>query len=530
MKHIVLSEDKKDENDNDNEMIDKRIVNVYNKLLMMLLELDTMILREKSNNNISEQVKKSIYYELACICGYDPNVSSKKQKVKIEDLLNWYSYDWYDCEDEIQSKKINWRSLFLSVIKNRAKARFHVKMNKKRKTEGIENKKEKLASKFDNSDIPWDEIANDIFRMTCYAMETAAINDTDIDASRKQQFISLKDSISKYLVNGVEGITVDDIEQYYNAQKNQPFPTSNHCYSYLITQRIKEGLRVNKKNKKSSKKHKKSKDKSVVDLTNNRNKKSNTNTRTPPALISDDIDDVITQTQEINIKPQTDIQAPLPGGFFRSNNNGVIDLTDDVTISNTVSANNTIHNTPTQIVKNSRKRRWHDVSPNTMTTQKMGNDFNAPPNKKTKLTHNAMYQSFEDAMQPGSLIAIQDANDIQNVVRIVVVVRTDHTNVWYKDYKTKESGRCEYNLCYRIAPYVEKRYSNNIQMDNILALVPLSETEFDTKYVLGKVTKPPHSMINNNINNNDMYYEDNCTIVVRYSDREREIPLFTVIQ
>ncbi len=48
-------------------------------------------------------------------------------------------------------------------------------MNKKRKTDGIENKKDRLASKYSKNDIQWDGIAQDLFFLTCYTMENAAI-------------------------------------------------------------------------------------------------------------------------------------------------------------------------------------------------------------------------------------------------------------------------------------------------------------------------------------------------------------------
>ncbi len=37
------------------------------------------------------------------------------------------------------------------------------------------------------------------------------------------------------IYHGVVNKKVSDIEKIYKQQKNQPFPTINHCYSYLIT-------------------------------------------------------------------------------------------------------------------------------------------------------------------------------------------------------------------------------------------------------------------------------------------------------
>ncbi len=55
MKYLVVNEEKND-NDNDNnddEMMNEKVIEVYYKLLLMLLELDTNILRDKGNSNIS---------------------------------------------------------------------------------------------------------------------------------------------------------------------------------------------------------------------------------------------------------------------------------------------------------------------------------------------------------------------------------------------------------------------------------------------------------------------------------------------
>ncbi len=62
--------------------------------------------------------------------------------------------------------------------------------------------------------------------------------------------------------------------------------------------------------------------------------------------------------EDIKIKLQPISQSPLPGGFFRNDNNngtsGVIDLTND----------NTLNNTPIKHNTNNRKRTWNDLQSN----------------------------------------------------------------------------------------------------------------------------------------------------------------------
>ena len=98
-----------------------------------------------------------------CICAFT------QQQNNFERLLNWFSFDWYDdTNEERKNEKMNWRILYLEMIKKRAKARLHGKLNKVKKSQSKENKDLPIV-------IPWDAIIPVIFLLTCYGMEIAAI-------------------------------------------------------------------------------------------------------------------------------------------------------------------------------------------------------------------------------------------------------------------------------------------------------------------------------------------------------------------
>merc|ERR1712228_101453 len=252
-KHWIKEEETKE---NDATMThSKQTIDTYKALLNILLEFDTHLLRE--NPPLSNKIKKAIYRQLSEIFEYDIHESLTKQQNNFEELLNWFSFDWFDdLNEDRKSQKMKWRILYLEMIKKRAKARFHGRMKKNQSKE----KNEAFI-------IPWDAIIDVIFLLTCYGMEIAAINDYDMDASKNRDFESFRCSINKNLEKEATAVQIIDIEERFDAHKKKPFEFAKHCYSYLVSQRIKEQLKTPKKRKKKIANKSKKKSVAPIDLT-----------------------------------------------------------------------------------------------------------------------------------------------------------------------------------------------------------------------------------------------------------------------
>ena len=98
-----------------------------------------------------------------------------QQQTNFEELLNWFSFDWYDEPDEdMKTKKMEWRLKFLDRPRKRAKGRFTSRLRKEMKSKaGNGEKKEKNV--LNPNDVPWDEIIPEIFNLTTFDMERAAL-------------------------------------------------------------------------------------------------------------------------------------------------------------------------------------------------------------------------------------------------------------------------------------------------------------------------------------------------------------------
>ena len=98
-----------------------------------------------------------------------------QQQTNFEELLNWFSFDWYDEPDEdMKTKKMEWRLKFLDRPRKRAKGRFTSRLRKEMKSKaGNGEKKEKNV--LNPIDVPWDEIIPEIFNLTTFDMERAAL-------------------------------------------------------------------------------------------------------------------------------------------------------------------------------------------------------------------------------------------------------------------------------------------------------------------------------------------------------------------
>eukprot|EP01083_Nonionella_stella_P218350 783066_1 len=496
--------------------VEENMIEIYRSLLVMLLDFDTMLLREKP----SSAVKQAIYVALASEFEYDTGESFRKQQQNFEDLLNWFSYDWYDDTDDVmRGKKMNWRILFLDIFKNRAKARFHNKLNKVRKETISKAEKTNKSGTYKPADIPWDLIVSDIFLMTCYAMESAAVLGNDMDDAAHECHMQLRDSISKYLEGGANDIAMSDIETRYNEQTKKAFTHPSYCYSYLVVQRIKEMKRKTKKPRKTPKKTPK-KAKSTpqpkkpvvdVDLTYSENSidrnGSNENTNNAASTVSSPPSLLTPSQVPSNIEPQS---SAISFGI----NNDVIDLTGNegnampITNSETIDAI-TMSNAPKTEQKSlahSRKRKRSQIEDEltqnpTQDSNSIESKSRSPPNKRRKLTEKAEYNAVQPQTEndiksrckelniiPGSLIAVQESDSLHHGATICIVESVSDEGVHYRYYATGSlSTHCApLHFCYFIEEYPISDPKNAV-----LALKLNDNGLYEGMFVLANVMQKP---------------------------------------
>merc|ERR1712083_322336 len=183
----------------------------------MLMEFDCR-LQGAVGKDLGSKLKYAVYGELARLFGYDTDQKGLRQQQSFEELLNWFTFDWYDEPDEIlKTKKMEWRVKFLDRPKKRSRHRFisklRAEMGKKggNAKRGAEAKDKESKAVLSPEDIPWDKFNSEIYNLTSFEMERAALKSNDMDEAAHALHTSLQQSIAEYLVDGKTAVTMHDI-------------------------------------------------------------------------------------------------------------------------------------------------------------------------------------------------------------------------------------------------------------------------------------------------------------------------------